>query len=54
MKQILLIAAATAGVAGLLAASVSEPAAWALLLAGVAGAGFVGRPKGKPSIEADD
>ena len=50
----LFIAAATAGVAGLLGASVSEPAAWALLLVGVAGAGFVGRPKNKPSIETDD
>jgi hypothetical protein len=53
VKQILFIAAATAGVAGLLGASVSGPAAWALVLAGVAGAGLVGRPKSKKSIEDD-
>jgi PEP-CTERM motif len=34
--------------------SVSEPAAWALVLAGVAGSGFLGRRRSKKSIEIED
>jgi hypothetical protein len=54
MKHVLIMAVAGAGVAGLLTASVSEPAAWALVLAGIAGSGFLGRRRSKKSIEIED
>jgi hypothetical protein len=54
MKHVLIMAVASVGVAGLLTSSVSEPAAWTLVLAGVAGSGFLGRRQSKKSIEIED
>jgi hypothetical protein len=54
MKHILIVALASAGVAGLLGTTVSEPAAWAVVLAGIAGTGFIGRRRTKKSIEIED
>jgi MYXO-CTERM domain-containing protein len=41
-------------VAELLTTSVSDPAAWALVLAGIAGSGFLGRRRPKKSMEIED
>ena len=54
MKHVLIIAVASVGVAEILSTSVSEPAAWAVVLAGIAGSGFVGRRWTKKSIGLDD
>ena len=54
MKHVLIIAAASVGVAELLNTSVFEPAAWAVVLAGIAGSGFIGRRRTKKSIEIED
>jgi hypothetical protein len=54
MRQVLLMALASAGVAGIVGASVSEPAAFAVVLAGIAGSGFLGRPKTKQSIHSEE
>ena len=54
MKHVLIMAVAGAGVAELLTSSVSDPAAWALVLAGIAGAGFVGRRRSTKSIEIEE
>ncbi len=54
MKHVLIIAVASVGVAELLSTAVPEPAAWALVLAGIAGSGFVGRRRTKQSIDVDD
>jgi MYXO-CTERM domain-containing protein len=54
MKHVLIIAVASVGVAELLNTSVSEPAAWAVVLAGIAGSGFIGRRRTKKSIEIED
>jgi MYXO-CTERM domain-containing protein len=54
MKHVLIIAVASIGVAELLNTSVSEPAAWAVVLAGIAGSGFVGRRRIKKSIGIED
>jgi MYXO-CTERM domain-containing protein len=54
MKHVLIIVVASVGVAELLNTSVSEPAAWAVVLAGIAGSGFIGRRRTKKSIEIED
>ena len=54
MKHVVIIAVASVGVAELLSTSVSEPAAWAVVLAGIAGSGFIGRRRTKKSIELED
>jgi len=54
MKHVLIFAVASAGVAELLGAAVREPAAWALVLVGIAGSGFVGRRRSKQAIDTDD
>ena len=54
MKHVLIIAVASVGVAEILSASVSQPAAWAVVLAGIAGSGFVGRRRTRKSIEVED
>jgi MYXO-CTERM domain-containing protein len=54
VKHVLIIAVASVGVAELLNTSVSEPAAWAVVLAGIAGSGFIGRRRTKKSIEIED
>ena len=54
MKHVLIIAVASVGVAELLNTSVSEPAAWAVVRAGIAGSGFIGRRRTKKSIEIED
>jgi hypothetical protein len=52
MKRIVLLAVAGVGLAAFLNGSVADPASWALVLAVVAGAGFIaGRPK--PPIGID-
>ena len=54
MKHVLIIAVASVAVAELLNTSVSEPAAWAVVLAGIAGSGFIGRRRTRKSIEIED
>ncbi len=55
LKQILVLSAAGVGVVGLWTTSVSsDPGAWVLALAGIAGAGFLSWPKTKPAIDVDD
>jgi hypothetical protein len=54
MKHVLIIAVASVGVAELLNTSASEPAAWAVVLAGIAGSGFIDRRRTKKSIEIED
>jgi MYXO-CTERM domain-containing protein len=54
MTQVLIGAATSVGVAGLLSATVSEPTAWVLALAGIAGAAYLGRRRSKPSIDLED
>jgi MYXO-CTERM domain-containing protein len=54
MKHVLIMAVAGAGMAELLTTSVSDPAAWALVLAGIAGSGFLGRRRPRKSIEVED
>jgi len=54
MKHVLIIIVASVGVAELLNTSVSEPAAWAVVLAGIAGSGFICRRRTKKSIEIED
>ena len=52
MKQIALFAAFGAGVAAFFNGSVSDPASWALVMAGVAGGGLL-RGRGKTPIGID-
>ncbi len=54
MKHVLIMAVAGAGLAELLTTSVSDPAAWALVLAGIAGSGFLGRRRPTKSFEVED
>ncbi len=58
MKHVLIMAGsgiiAGVGIAELFGASASSPAAWAMVLAGVAGSGFLGRRRTKPPIEMED
>jgi MYXO-CTERM domain-containing protein len=54
VKPAFLLAATAVGVASIWSASVSDPGAWVLALAGIAGAGFIGRPKSKPSLEDEE
>jgi len=54
MKHVLIIAVASVGVAEILSTSVSEPAAWAVVLAGIAGSGFIGRRRAGKPIGLDD
>ena len=54
LTRVFFLAAAAVGAAGLWGASVSEPGAWVLALAGIAGAGFIGRPKSKTALEDED
>jgi hypothetical protein len=55
MKQILMLSAAGVGVFGLWTTTVSaDPSGWVLALASIAGAGFIGRPKTKPSMDVED
>jgi len=54
VKHVLIIVVASAGIAELLSMAVPEPAAWAVVLAGIAGSGFVGRRRTKQAIDTDD
>jgi MYXO-CTERM domain-containing protein len=54
MKHVLIIAVASVGVAELLNTSVSEPGAWAVGLAGIAGSGLIGRRRPKKSIGMEE
>lgn len=58
MKHVLIMAGsgiiAGVGMAELFGASASSPAAWALVLAGMAGSGFLGRRRTKPSIDMEE
>jgi hypothetical protein len=54
MKLVLVVMAAGAVGAALIIEQISEPAAWAMLLAGVAGSGFLGRSPGKNRIGIED
>ncbi len=52
MRRIAAFAVVSAGVAALVNGSVLEPGSWALVLAGVAGAGLVGGRR-KPPVAID-
>ena len=58
MKHVLVMAStgiiASIGIVGLFGEASPSPAAWALVIAGVAGSGFLGRRRTKPSIEIED
>jgi hypothetical protein len=54
MKHVVIMTVASVGVAELLSTAVPEPAAWAVVLAGIAGSGFLGRRKTKQAIDLDD
>ena len=55
MKQILMLSAAGVGVLGFWTTSLSsDPSGWVLALAGIASAGFIGRPKTKPSMDIEE
>ncbi len=54
MKLVLAVMAVGAMGAAVFSESGSEPAAWAIVLAGVAGSGFVGRRRTKKAIDTDD
>ena len=54
MKHVVIVTVAGVGVAELLSTAVPAPAAWAVVLAGIAGSGFLGRRRAKQSIDIDD
>jgi uncharacterized membrane protein len=54
MKLILAVMAVGAMGAAVFSESGSEPAAWAIVLAGVAGSSFLGRRRTKQAIDTDD
>jgi hypothetical protein len=54
MKHVVIMTIAGVGVAELLSTAVPAPAAWAVVLAGIAGSGFLGRRRTKQSIDIDD
>ncbi len=54
MKLVMVVMAAGVVGAALLVEQVSEPAAWALVLAGVAGSGLFGRRRGNNRIGIEE
>jgi len=55
LRQLIVLSAAGVGVVGLWSSPLSvDPGAWVLALAGIAGVGFLGRPKTKPTMDMEE